>query len=339
MPTSLESGADARALTALTRRWHPVGYSTEITQQPFGTTLLGEPVVVWRDETGRPHAMRDLCIHRGTALSLGRVERSEIICAYHGWRFTADGKCSRIPQLTDSSQIPPKARVDAYHCQERYGLVWVALLSLLEQPERPLAQVPELESGEWTVVETGPFSWQTNASRQVENFTDFGHFPWVHPGLLGDPDRPEVPPHNVRTEGDVLHYEVVRPEAPNSEEFPVFSMPDRSSPSGEAITSCISLRSCCAWVGAGAGNGLFFCPQPIKEDQCRGYCIIGRNYNFEQPASVLQEFERVIFSQDQRIAESQRPDKVPFDLAAELHLKFDAVAVAYRRAMKANGLG
>jgi hypothetical protein len=26
----------------------------------------------------------------------------------------------------------------------------------------------------------------------VENFTDFGHFPWVHPGLLGDPDRPVV---------------------------------------------------------------------------------------------------------------------------------------------------
>ena len=83
MPTSLESGADARALTALTRRWHPVAYSTEISQQPYGTTLLGEPVVVWRDATGRPHAMRDLCIHRGTALSLGRVASNEIICAYH----------------------------------------------------------------------------------------------------------------------------------------------------------------------------------------------------------------------------------------------------------------
>jgi Phenylpropionate dioxygenase and related ring-hydroxylating dioxygenases, large terminal subunit len=341
MPTSLESGADARALTALTRRWHPVAYSTEINQQPFGTTLLGEPVVVWRDETGRPHAMRDLCIHRGTALSLGRVESSEIICAYHGWRYTADGKCSRIPQLTDSSQIPPKARVDAYHCQERYGLVWVALLSLSEQPERSLAQVPELEAGEWTVVKTGPFSWQTNASRQVENFTDFGHFPWVHPGLLGDPERPEVPPHNVRTEGDVLHYEVLRPEAPNSKEFPVFSNAEQKQPQRRSryelhLPYTIVLR-----LGWGGREGMvyFFVSQPVKEDQCRGYCIIGRNYNFEQPASVLQEFERVIFSQDQRIAESQRPDKVPFDLAAELHLKFDVVAVAYRRAMKANGLG
>jgi hypothetical protein len=36
--------------------------------------------------------------------------------------------------------------------------------------------------------------------------------------------------------------------------------------------------------------------------------------------------------------ESQRPERVPFDLAAELHLKFDAVAVAYRKSMRSLGL-
>jgi hypothetical protein len=39
----------------------------------------------------------------------------------------------------------------------------------------------------------------------------------------------------------------------------------------------------------------------------------------------------------ERIVELQRPDRVPFDLAAELHLTFDAVAVAHRRAMRAHG--
>ena len=52
----------------------------------------------------------------------------------------------------------------------------------------------------------------------------------------------------------------------------------------------------------------------------------------------MQEFERVIFAQDQRVVESQRPEAVPFDLAAELHLRFDALAVAYRRAMRDHGL-
>ena len=84
--------------------------------------------------------------------------------------------------------------------------------------------------------------------------------------------------------------------------------------------------------------GYVFASQPETPVRCRGYCIIGRNYDVEDPDSTLQEFERVIFSQDQRIVESQRPEQVPFDLAGELHLKFDAVAVAYRRAMRAQGL-
>ena len=37
------------------------------------------------------------------------------------------------------------------------------------------------------------------------------------------------------------------------------------------------------------------------------------------------------------MVESQRPEQVPFDLADELHLTFDALAVAYRRAMQAHG--
>ena len=53
---------------------------------------------------------------------------------------------------------------------------------------------------------------------------------------------------------------------------------------------------------------------------------------------MLQEFERTIFEQDRRVVESQRPERVPFDLAAEMHLKFDAVAINYRRAMREQGL-
>ena len=82
----------------------------------------------------------------------------------------------------------------------------------------------------------------------------------------------------------------------------------------------------------------FYVGQPISKNACRGYCIIGRNYDLDQPDSVLQDFEETIFGQDQRIVESQRPEQVPFDLAEELHLKFDAVAVNYRRAMQEQGL-
>src|ERR1700729_1017440 len=82
----------------------------------------------------------------------------------------------------------------------------------------------------------------------------------------------------------------------------------------------------------------FFASQPAGTDRCSGYVVIGRNYNLSQSDDVIREFEDTIFGQDQVVVESQRPDRVPFDLAAELHLKFDAVAVAYRKAMRACGL-
>jgi vanillate O-demethylase monooxygenase subunit len=76
----------------------------------------------------------------------------------------------------------------------------------------------------------------------------------------------------------------------------------------------------------------------VSEGRCIGYCLIARNYNRDQPDHVMQEFERVIFGQDQRVVESQRPAEVPVDLAQELHLTFDKVAVAYRRALAEHGL-
>jgi phenylpropionate dioxygenase-like ring-hydroxylating dioxygenase large terminal subunit len=56
-----------------------------------------------------------------------------------------------------------------------------------------------------------------------------------------------------------------------------------------------------------------------------------------EPIVLRRDFEDTIFEQDRRVVESQRPEVVPFDLADELHLTFDAVAVAYRRAMRAPG--
>ena len=316
--------------------WHPVAYSEEIGgESPFPAKLLGESIVVWREENGQPHAMRDLCIHRGTALSLGHLVDDCIVCPYHGWRYDSTGACVLIPQ-TANENVPSKARVDNYHCQERYGLIWVAMAD----PVYPLPSVPELENNEWQVIHTGPYEWDCDASRQVENFTDFGHFPWVHPGLLGDVNRPEVPDHTVEVKDHILHYTVVRPEATNTDDFPVFAneetvAPERRSRYELHCPYTIALR-----LGWGGEKGMvyFFASQPISKDSCRGYCIVARNYDFDKPEKLIQDFEDTIFSQDKHVVLSQRPEMVPFDLADELHLKFDAVAVNYRRTMEKEGL-
>ncbi len=327
--------------------WHPVAYAHEVLEsEPYGTKLLDEALVIWRSSDGVAHAMRDLCIHRGTALSLGWVKDDCIVCPYHAWRYDVKGDCVEIPQSKQVT-IPTKAKTPVYGCQERYGLIWVCLSPLESQEDiatYALAEIPEFETDprlqQWKIVNTGPFDWDSDASRQVENFTDFGHFPWVHPGLLGDPERPIVPEYTVETKGHILHYDIVRPEAENSEDFPIFAnetvvKPERRSRYELHLPFTIVLR-----LGWGGEKGMvyFFVSQPISKNKCRGYCIIGRNYDLDEPDTVLQEFEDVIFGQDKRVVESQRPEQVPFDLADELHLKFDGVAINYRRAMNAEKL-
>jgi phenylpropionate dioxygenase-like ring-hydroxylating dioxygenase large terminal subunit len=331
--SSPSAAGNAAALRAC---WHPVAFSAGLDTSPAAVDLLGEPLALWRDSSGAAHAFSDLCIHRGTALSLGTVEGDEIVCPYHGWRYGTTGACTAIPQLADPTRVPAKARARRFATREELGLVWVAL----EEPRFELPPVPELAAEGWAAVPCGPYEWRCDASRQVENFTDFGHFPFVHPGLLGDPARPVVPRHTVRTEGHVLHYEIVRPEAPNTDDFPVFANEERVAPERRSryelhLPYTIVLRL--GWSGP-EGMLYFFASQPCGPDHCRGFLLIGRNYNLGQPDSVLREFEDVIFGQDRRVVESQRPEQVPFDLAAELHLRFDAVAVAYRRAMRTTGL-
>jgi phenylpropionate dioxygenase-like ring-hydroxylating dioxygenase large terminal subunit len=74
-------------LQALRSCWHAVAFADAVSDQPQRAVLLGQALVLWRDSAGQPHALNDVCIHRGTALSLGRVIGDELMCPYHGWRY------------------------------------------------------------------------------------------------------------------------------------------------------------------------------------------------------------------------------------------------------------
>src|ERR671936_874550 len=93
---------------------HPVAFSRDLDREPRAATLLDEPLVLWRDTAGAAPAFSDLCIHRGTALSLGSVEGNEIVCPYHGWRYGTDGACTLITPLADPTRKPRKARAPRF---------------------------------------------------------------------------------------------------------------------------------------------------------------------------------------------------------------------------------
>ena len=95
----MEAPTAAPDITALRACWHPVAFAAELDDKPLGRMLLGEPLALYRDSGGTARTVSDLCIHRGTAISLGWVDGDEIVCPYHGWHYGTDGACTLIPQL------------------------------------------------------------------------------------------------------------------------------------------------------------------------------------------------------------------------------------------------
>jgi phenylpropionate dioxygenase-like ring-hydroxylating dioxygenase large terminal subunit len=55
--------------------WYVAGWSKEVPQDGFlARTILGLPLALWRDQSGKVVAFEDMCCHRGAPLSRGRRE-------------------------------------------------------------------------------------------------------------------------------------------------------------------------------------------------------------------------------------------------------------------------
>ncbi|MEV7415132.1 aromatic ring-hydroxylating dioxygenase subunit alpha [Streptomyces sp. NPDC089919] len=325
--------AQERTLAAadpMTEWWHPVGWAAEVGDRPHRTVLLGRPLVLWRDADGTVRCLRDLCVHRGTALSLGEVHDGQIVCPYHGWRFGGDGHCTAIPQLPRDRPVPAGAAVPAFACEERYGLVWVCLA---ERPRAPIPDFPEWDRPGFRHAPCPPYTWRSSAARMVENFTDFGHLGWLHDGLLGSRDDLVVPEHTVRRRGHELHY-ALSMDVPSAD-----GVNDTGEDGGGAMTNtyvlslphAIHLRS--HYPDTGRSRVLFFAAQPVDAHTSTGYCYQSRDFDLDGDDRRYTDFQELLAEQDRLVVESQRPEQLPMDLADELHLKFDRVAVEYRKAL------
>lgn len=153
--------------------WHPVASVEQLGSAPIlSVRLLGEDLVLWRVD-GNYHAWQDLCVHRGTRLSLGKIVDDCLMCPYHGWTYDQEGMRIHIP--AHPNQKPPaKARVKRYQVRERYGLLWVCLGEPANDPPR----FPEHElSGYVTAVCDPAPHVRANGPRLIENFLDAAHFP------------------------------------------------------------------------------------------------------------------------------------------------------------------
>src|SRR5437016_14226039 len=113
----------------LRRYWQPIVLSDELPPggPPKPLKILGEDLVLFRDDQGRPGLLGLHCSHRGADLSYGRLEDGGLRCIYHGWLYDINGRCLEQPGEPAGSTFNEKIRHTAYACFERAGAIFAYL--------------------------------------------------------------------------------------------------------------------------------------------------------------------------------------------------------------------
>ncbi|WP_213956663.1 MULTISPECIES: aromatic ring-hydroxylating dioxygenase subunit alpha [unclassified Variovorax] len=334
-PRPAHSGFSESDWGILASFWHPVALSSEVTDKPWGTTLLDVPVVLYRTPEG-VSAARDVCPHRSARLSLGTVRDGRLVCGFHGFEYAADGACTRIPALAADTPIPRKLCLQAYLCQERYGLVWVCLSKV---PRAGLPEWPHIEDGSGIVAVVPPGTWNASAARHIENFTDLCHVPFIHTSTFGGPEV-VIEPYEVQVDGMKLAF-----EAPVVErvryvgEDTGYAQPQLN----HAIYRYETILPFSTSVKVhhpekGTTYRVFDVGSPVTASTTRIFQIVvdeGRTV----PAEALIDFTERINGEDLSQVVAQSPQALPLDLRDEIHIPADRMSVEYRRALAALGLG
>ncbi|HEY6367896.1 MAG TPA: Rieske 2Fe-2S domain-containing protein [Candidatus Binatia bacterium] len=108
------------------RYWQPVALSEELPSgaAPISIKILGEDLVLFRDDKGRAGLLGIHCSHRGTDLSYGRVEDGGLRCLYHGWLYNVEGHCLEQPGEPGGGEHRNAIRHPAYPCKESGGVIF-----------------------------------------------------------------------------------------------------------------------------------------------------------------------------------------------------------------------
>jgi hypothetical protein len=71
---------------------------------------------------------------------------------------------------------------------------------------------------------------------------------------------------------------------------------------------------------------------PTGRSRVRSFTFHARNYDLDGNDAQYVDFQELIVSQDLPVAESQRPEELPMDLSAELHIRgVDKISLEYRK--------
>lgn len=182
-------GAGTPMGKVLRRYWQPLLLTEELpAERPVkDTRILGENLVVFRDEAGRYGALARHCAHRSGDLAFGRLEGGGLRCPYHGWLYDITGRCLEQPAAPPGHSFHDKVRQTAYPCIERNGIVYGYL-----GPGAP----PPFPAFDWNLApDSHSFVYKgyqrCNWLQAVEGEIDPSHLSFLHRYLTDQSDTEE----------------------------------------------------------------------------------------------------------------------------------------------------
>jgi phenylpropionate dioxygenase-like ring-hydroxylating dioxygenase large terminal subunit len=309
--------------------WYPVCTVEELSSdEPLPVQLLGLKFVAFRDSAGKPHVLSDTCIHRGGSLSAGNIKEDCVECPYHGWQFSGDGLCQRIPSEGDTKP-PARAKVDAYPTEERYGIVF-AFLGDLPEEERPgIYNIEQYDSPEWRANKIVILNVGCYYERSMENGLDPVHNEFVHPAqgfppMHKDTFRTWDDKWGTGFEADfgdpVLENTQIAKDRNVTGELRAGSW--HHGPN-TLITSI--------FVNAASNFVQVFFEAPIDRNRTRIYFVNMRNFILEpEMDDKVIEINTRIAHEDIAVLEKLYPVRTPDNRTKELLTSSDGIIVSYR---------
>ncbi len=309
--------------------WHVVAKADDLKPSTLlKVRLLDTDLVLWRGDNTPVCAWEDRCPHRSMRLSNGRVVGDTLVCSYHGLAYAPQGHCVKVPAHPEYT--PPKqACIRTYLAQERYGLIYVCL----GEPAQDIVAFPEWDDPTYRCYMTGPYHIRANGLRAIENFLDVAHFPFIHTGILGDLDKPEIQDYDVTINEHGVCARNIRVWQPDpygtgkgdyvSYDYwafrPLTAYLRKYGPSGECLT-------------------LLYHVAPVSETECISWMSGALNYGHDTSESDIMAYQDKIVLQDLKNLESHNPQHLPLDGNAEFHLPSDRASLMYRKWLKQLGI-
>jgi phenylpropionate dioxygenase-like ring-hydroxylating dioxygenase large terminal subunit len=172
--------------------WYPIHYIDDLDKSKLTRfTILNKDIVIWWDkQTSAWRVFEDKCPHRLVPLSEGRIAEDGLLeCPYHGWAFSGNGKCERIPQQPEGTKAETSQRacVKSFPTTVKQGLLFVfpGKPENAEKIEVPIIEAIEETPDEWVVLNTFrdlPY----DALTLLENVIDSSHIPFTHHATVGN---------------------------------------------------------------------------------------------------------------------------------------------------------